>query len=119
MNNYVVYAIWAILPLGLFFLSMNALINRVFKVKPKEDGVDYFKQFLFVMIPYGFSIVFDQYAFSRIINHYQIEPGGQFLGALLIFPLLLWFCTDIEKRVRRRLYPERGSKITGTYDYTS
>ena len=119
MNNYFVYAIWAIIPLLLLLLSTNALINKVFRVKPKEDGVDYFKQFLFVLVPYGLAIAFDQYVFHSIINHYQIEPGGQFLGALLVFPILLWICTDIERRIRRRFYPQKGSKLTGTYDYTA
>jgi len=119
MNNYVVYAIWAILPVALLLLSMNAITNRIFKVKPKEDGVDYFKQFLFVLFAFGLSVLFDQYAFPHIVDYFQIDQGVQFLIALMAFPVILWLCTEVERRIRRIRNKGKGSKLKGTYDYTT
>jgi len=119
MNNYIVYAIWAIIPLLLLLLSMNAITNKLFRIKPREDGVDYFKQFLFVLIPFSLSILFDQYAFPSVINYFDIAPGAQFLVVLMVFPIILLLCTEVEKIIRRRRNKGKGSKASGTYDYTS
>jgi len=119
MSNYFIYAIWAILPVLLLLLSMNAIINRILKVKPKEDGVDYFKQFLFVLVVFALAIAFDQYVFPQIIDYFDLERGAQLLVGLMIFPVMLWLCTEVERRFRRIKNKDKGSKIKGTYDYTA
>lgn len=84
-----IYFFWGLLPFCLLCLSFWAVLKKWFRVHGREDGRNYFLQFVFCAICLALAIIFDQYALEGLVD---AVSGGMFDAALprfFLYPTVL------------------------------
>jgi len=84
-----IYFLWALLPLVLLLIAIHAGYKKVMKIPRREDGWDYFIQFLFCSAILVMSIFFDIYVFEILVQSYWGSYLHVQVYRWLIYPLLL------------------------------
>lgn len=91
MTRYVIYAIWAVLPIFFFVVALWSKLEEFgSKSKKRDDAADFFRQGLFVLICVIISVVIDRFFLEKLVAPLSdFLPESFFRIALLPTILLL------------------------------
>lgn len=97
------YLVWALLPVGLWLLTIWAFVKPVFGVSGREDGRDYLRQAVFVLIGFIVALYFDQNAVDALLD---ATPAGdieslRMVSHWLLYPVILVMMASISRMLKR------------------
>ena len=97
------YVIWALLPLALIFMSINAYLRRVTKRPGEEDIKNYLKQAVFCSIILAMAIGIDQTFYEGMIRIVSSNQSFISIARILLYPFLL-LCIAYLQAIKNREY---------------
>lgn len=108
----VLYAIWLLLPLGLFLLGVWAFVKPYLGVRGREAAMPYFAQSFFCAIALAIAIAIDSSEwFVGLVQTYSFDWFNLSIARWLLYPAVLAALAYIQrywkKEDQQRVSPKR------------